>query len=115
MSELKTRDGKLVSDIGSWEKEQLEKNPPKPYINPGSPKRKNTRGRKKQTVEENPMLYITRLQGKDTWVVNIKFVGFPSTNKSFKFQNYGGEEQALVAAKKVRDEYIEKYSDNGIK
>jgi len=115
MSDLVTRDGKKLSDIGSWEREQLAKNPIKPFVNPATEKRINTRGRKKQTVEENPMLYITRLRGKDKWVVNIKFVGFPSTNRSFSFKEYGGEEAALIEAKKTRDAYIKEYSDNGVK
>ena len=102
---LKTRDGKVVKGPGSWELEQLKKEGNKFDVPKPSTRRVNTQGRRKQTIEENPMLYITEPKVGGRFVVSIKHIGY--RNKTFIFANYeGGREEALKKAIVFRNELV---------
>ena len=102
---LKTRDGKVVKGPGSWEQEQLNHDTKYYEIPKPSTRRVNTQGRRKQTIEENPMLYITEPKVGGRFVVSIKHIGYK--NKTFIFDNYqGGREEALKEAIIFRNELV---------
>lgn len=101
---LKTRDGKVVKGPGSWELEQLKKEGNKFDVPKPSSRRVNSQGRRKQTIEENPMLYITEPKVGGRFVVSTKHIGFAS--KTFIFENYGGRDKAFEEAVKFRNELV---------
>jgi hypothetical protein len=102
MSELYTRDGKLVKPIGTWEREQLKKMEKTEEVF----KPKDGRGRKLVDLKENPMLYIQKSVSSSSgryWAVRINNKSGASVNKAFFYITYGGEKEALKEAIKFRD------------
>jgi len=104
---LVTRDGKVLKEIGSWEREQLNKNPikefkPKPHKN----------------CRDTNLAYMYRAEHcksrAPNWTVKIKINEVYYGAKSFHDLKYGGEEEAKKAAMDYRDAKIEELRLQGI-
>lgn len=107
-SKLTTREGKVLQDIGSWEKEQLSKNPMKEFI----PKQH------KSNVKNDGMDYLYRAERSKSktphWSVKIKIDGIYYGTKSFYDLKWGGEDKAKALAIEYRDNKLKELAEQGI-
>lgn len=108
---LLTRDGKPVTELGSWEKEQLKKLPklvaePKPI--------QSKKGRVPFDTVKHPNLFINRVNDgtdKACWVVKPTFRATKYPHKYFSDKVLGGKEKAYEQAVKHRDQVIAKLKE----
>jgi len=107
--QLLTRDGEVVSDIGSWERKMLEKEIKKEAPSDGIVKvtfrdPKFAYIYRSDKCKNKPPGYIVRIQ------INTLYYGA----KSFSDKAYGGMQKALEAATKYRDAKMEELGIQGI-
>ena len=105
---LITRDGKQLKEIGSWEREQLLKNPIKEFV--GKPNKSN--------CKEEGLQYIYRSENckgkRPHWAVKIKINCIYYGSLGFFDHKYGGIDGSKIAAIEYRDKRVKELVDQGI-
>lgn len=105
---LITRDGKQIKEIGSWEREQLLKNPIKEFVPTVN----------KSNCKEEGLQYIYRTENSKNknphWAVKIKINDVYYGSVGFFDHKLGGTDKAKLAAMKYRDDKIKELASQGI-
>ena len=105
MNTLVSRDGKIIRDIGSWEKEQLQK------YKEVKKEKEPRQGRRPFDLDKYPNLYISErdsVRSGKYWFVCVTINGLRQPAKKFYFKDYPDKDVAFLEAKSFRDAEIEK-------